>query len=94
MNKLQWNFSRNFNISIQENEPECVVCEMAAILSRPQRVKLEVQAMDSITVVIVYPAVIFNAKLSNQSGKRIITIGCIPYYNLWVNITAYSNMFA
>ena len=38
-NKLQWNFNRNANIFIQENVFECVVCEMAAILSRPQRVK-------------------------------------------------------
>ena len=35
-NKLQWNFYRNSNIFIQENGLECVVCEMAAILSRPQ----------------------------------------------------------
>ena len=38
-NKLQLNFSRNFNIFIQENESESVVCEMAAILFRPQCVK-------------------------------------------------------
>ena len=35
-NKLQWNFNRNSNIFIQENAFESVVCEMAAILSRPQ----------------------------------------------------------
>ena len=39
MNKLQWNFNRNANISIQENVFESVVCEMAAISSRPQSVK-------------------------------------------------------
>ena len=38
-NKLQWNFNRNSNIFILENGFECVVCEMAAILSRPQCVK-------------------------------------------------------
>ena len=32
-------FNRNFNIFIQENVLESVVCEMAAILSRPQCVK-------------------------------------------------------
>ena len=37
--KLQWNFNRNSNIFIQENAFESVVCEMAAILSRPQCVK-------------------------------------------------------
>ena len=35
-NKLQWNFNRNSNIFIQENAFESVVCETAAILSRPQ----------------------------------------------------------
>ena len=35
-NKLQWNFNWNSNIFIQENAFEKVVCEMAAILSRPQ----------------------------------------------------------
>ena len=35
-NKLKWIFSRNSNISIQENAFESVVCEKAAILSRPQ----------------------------------------------------------
>ena len=36
LNKLQWNFIRNSNISIQQNALENVVCEMASILSRPQ----------------------------------------------------------
>ena len=35
-NKLQWNLNRNSNIFIQENAFESVVCETAAILSRPQ----------------------------------------------------------
>ena len=35
-NKLQWNLKRNSYIFIQENAFENVVCEMAAILSRPQ----------------------------------------------------------
>ena len=38
-NKFQWNLNRNSNIFIQENAFESVVCEMAAILSRPQCVK-------------------------------------------------------
>ena len=37
--KLQWNLDRNPNIFIQENAFESVVCETAAILSRPQCVK-------------------------------------------------------
>ena len=36
MNKLQWNFNQNYNIFIQGNVFESVVCEMASILSRPQ----------------------------------------------------------
>ena len=36
MNKLQWNLNRNSNICIQGNAFESVVCETAAILSRPQ----------------------------------------------------------
>ena len=38
-NKLQWNFSRNSKIFIQENAFESVVWEKAAILSRLQWVK-------------------------------------------------------
>ena len=35
-NKLQWNFNQNLHIFIQENVFHNVVCEMAAILSKPQ----------------------------------------------------------
>ena len=35
-NKLQWNPEQNSYIFIQENAYENVVCQMAAILSRPQ----------------------------------------------------------
>ena len=35
-NKLQWNWNRNSNIFIEENAFESVVCEKAAIMSRPQ----------------------------------------------------------
>ena len=34
-NKFQWNFIENSKLFIQENAFENVVCEMAAILSRP-----------------------------------------------------------
>ena len=40
-NKLQWNLKRNSYIFIQENAFENVVWKMAAILSRPQCVKLK-----------------------------------------------------
>ena len=38
-NKLQWNFNRNSNIFIEENTFQNVVCEMSAILPRPQCVQ-------------------------------------------------------
>ena len=38
-NQLQWNSNLNSSIFIHENGLESVVCEMAAILSRPQCVK-------------------------------------------------------
>ena len=38
-NKLQWNFNRNYNIFIQENTFESVICKTAAILSRPQYIE-------------------------------------------------------
>ena len=40
-NKLKWNFNPNSNIFIQENAFESAVCEMAAILSRPQCVNIK-----------------------------------------------------
>ena len=39
-NKFQWNFYRNYNIFIEENSIENVICEMAAILSRRRWVKM------------------------------------------------------
>ena len=39
MNKLQWNLKRNSYIFVQEYAFENIVCEMAAILSRPECVK-------------------------------------------------------
>ena len=38
-NKLQWKFNRYSNIFIHENAIESIVCEMAAILFRPQYVE-------------------------------------------------------
>ena len=32
-NKLRWNFNQNAKLFIRENEPQNIVCEMAAILS-------------------------------------------------------------
>ena len=37
--KRQWNLNQNSHISIQENAFESIVCEMKAILSRPQCAK-------------------------------------------------------
>ena len=52
-NKLQWKFNQNSNISIQENAFESVVCEKAAILSRPQCVnpnRVNTMAADGLVV--------------------------------------------
>ena len=38
-NKLYWNLNQDTKVFIHENEFQCVVCEMAAILSWPQCVK-------------------------------------------------------
>ena len=48
MNKLQGNLNRNSNIFIQENAFESVVCETAAILSRPQCVDVHLSTVHSI----------------------------------------------
>ena len=37
-NKFQWNSNQNTNFFIHENSSENIVCQMAAILSRPQYV--------------------------------------------------------
>ena len=42
-NKIQWNFNLYLNIFIQENAFENVVCEMAAILCRPQCVNTMIE---------------------------------------------------
>ena len=49
-NTSQWNLNRNSYIFIQENAFENVICEMAAILSQPQCVKLDqlITALDYI----------------------------------------------
>ena len=44
------NFNRNSNIFIQENGFECVVCEMAAILSRPQCVNVTIEDVANTSV--------------------------------------------
>ena len=50
-NKLQWIFSRNSNIFIQENAFESVVCEKAAISSRPQWVNPSaIVSYDNVTI--------------------------------------------
>ena len=49
-NKPQWDFNRNSNIFIQENAFESVVCEIAAILSRPQCVTVRKRLAAEITM--------------------------------------------
>ena len=49
-NKLQGNINRNFNIFIQENAFESVVCEMAAISSRPQCVNQQPENLNKLNI--------------------------------------------
>ena len=51
-NKLLWYFNRNSNIFTQENAFESTVCQMAAILYRPQCVKWISQDIDHCHVLI------------------------------------------
>ena len=44
-NNIQWNHMRNSNIFVQENAFQNVVCEMAAMLSRPHCVKCIINTM-------------------------------------------------
>ena len=53
-NKLQWNFNRNSYIFIQENPFENIVWKMAAILSRPQCVKVHQRYAHFIRFYIVF----------------------------------------
>ena len=76
MNKLQWNFIRNSNIFIQENAFESVFCENAAILSRPQCVKVHVEYLTfqvpdtwDLNFVITMPADLL-AFLGHQQARR------------------------
>ena len=47
--KLQWKSNRNSDIFIQENAFESVVCEMAAMLSRPRCVKIAIEFLPNIS---------------------------------------------
>ena len=65
-NKLQGNFNRNSNSFIQENVVERIVCEMAAILSRPQCANYGV---NMVVVVVVYIAWKICIHLQNEIIK-------------------------
>ena len=78
MNKPRWRFKRNSYISTQENTFKCVVCEIVAILSRPQWVKEQPHAVDFIT----HRDQNLNSKyyLDIQIGWKITTIQYVDFY--------------
>ena len=88
-NKLQWNLNRNSNIFIHENALESVVCEMTAILSRPQCVIAtgygvsfvkDLQTNDHISKAFT-PSVVTLVIMLTQYIPRIIdTIGVVLYF--------------
>ena len=68
-NKLQWNLNWNSSILIQENAFESVIWKMAAILSRPQCVKL--YHMTSVwNVVFIDSRIKFQVLVSNSADAK------------------------
>ena len=53
--RLQWDFNQNANIFIHENAFENIVCEMAAILFRPQCVKKSKYHLDFFKILCTIP---------------------------------------
>ena len=74
MNKLQWNFNPNYNSFIQRSAFESVVCDILAILSRPQWGKDKVTwDMESRLSMIPYPRLITSSTADCWSGVLITT---------------------
>ena len=89
-NKLQWYFNHNWNILIQENALENVVCEIESILSRPQRVKddgLVAERREAITTearymcVLIPRNVIYAISLHSQYTDHVMFMRIITF--LW-----------
>ena len=80
--KLQWNFNRNSNIFIHENAFESIVCEMAAILSRPQCVKfascLDGKMDDSVQFWYISTLGRYLYKAGSWCGKFLYMCLCSP----------------
>ena len=78
-NKLQWNFNRNSYVFIKENAFENVVWKMAAILSRPQCVKVSFRcqaiAWTNVDLLSISPRWL---KLSISKTNRISTYENAP----------------
>ena len=70
MNIFQWNFIGNSKVFIQENALENVVCEMAAILSRPQCVN---------KTTILYWNVDWMATILHSAQNNICSCNCSKY---------------
>ena len=68
MKKLQWNFNQNFNIFIQENAFQSIVCEMVSILPRPQCVKLRVPTACCVCMIVGLRSEMPNISCKNRRG--------------------------
>ena len=64
------NINRNYNVFIQENAFESVVCETAAILPRPQCVKTQVKCFQRVTL----PGEFRSDTTMAETGQVILTV--------------------
>ena len=68
--KLQWNINRNSYIFIQQNTLENIVCEMSAILSRPQCVKTFPHSLNARTPAISSLQSVDQTELGTRTATR------------------------
>ena len=80
-NTFQWNVIWNSNVFIQENVVENFVCEMAAILSRPQCVKGRLPLWNSLVAYILKSGAKQNDKFSKgQLTNEVIGIDAVELF--------------
>ena len=89
-NKLKWNLNQNSNIFIEENAFESVVCEMSAILSRPQCVKFVYLWV----VLLQYAWLSHNATQQAQQSREFPQLCMVEWYiYIYIYITNPIDLF-
>ena len=93
--KIQWNFNQNTNLFTHENASEIIVCEMAAILSRVDRLNTCIQQamrsgispVNSSVIGSPQSSLVYRSLDSNyhQAGKTFMRKR--PINNEWIRIT-------